>query len=118
MLAANAFAFFGDGTDTSSQALSFALYELAANPDIQQKLYDEIMEKVEANNGQLTTDIIQNMDYLEAVLLESMRLHPPFAILAKRTTKAYKLPKNDHQSEEMTIYPGTVINIPIIGIHM
>lgn len=117
-VAGHAFSLFGDGTETSSQALSFTFYDLAANPDIQQKLYEDIVSKLDSNDGKWSAEALQNMTYLEGILHESMRIHPPFAVLAKRCTKPYELPKNDHQSEAMTIQPGTVINIPVLGIHM
>jgi cytochrome P450 len=38
----NAFGFLGAGSETTSLTLSFASYELAVNPDIQEKLQSEI----------------------------------------------------------------------------
>ena len=38
--------FFLAGYDTTANALSWLMYILACNPDIQEKVYDEIQEKI------------------------------------------------------------------------
>jgi cytochrome P450 len=45
----NAFGFLGAGIETTSLALSFASYEMAVNPDIQEKLQSEIDAYFEDN---------------------------------------------------------------------
>ncbi|CAG2181290.1 unnamed protein product, partial [Oppiella nova] len=46
---ANAWIFFVAGYETTATTLSFATYELALNPDVQQKLYEEVMSSVDTN---------------------------------------------------------------------
>lgn len=65
---ANAATFFGDGYETSSIVMSFALFELALNQDVQDKLRDEIITKIEENNGELTYELVAEMEYLDACL--------------------------------------------------
>jgi hypothetical protein len=48
--------------------MSFALYELALHPEIQNRLRAEIMEVLNKHNGQLTYDNIQEMAYLDMVV--------------------------------------------------
>ncbi|HMK05923.1 MAG TPA: cytochrome P450, partial [Flavobacterium sp.] len=63
------------GHETTANALTFTFHLLANNPEIQQKVLDEILE-IET----LTTDIVeqlQKMTYINAVINESMRLYPP-----------------------------------------
>nr|WP_199001770.1 cytochrome P450 [Flavobacterium sp. ASV13] len=63
------------GHETTANALTFTLYLLGTHPEIQQKIYNEIVE-IESQ----TTDIVeqlQKMTYTNAVLNESMRLYPP-----------------------------------------
>lgn len=117
-LAGHAMVLFADGTETSSIALSFALYEMACNPECQQKLYNEIIEKLEKSDGKWNSDAVQEMIYLEAILHESMRLHPPATVSNRRCTKEYRLPKNKRQTEGILIEPGTVVQIPIYAVHM
>lgn len=51
----------------SSSTISNALYELALQPSIQDKLRNEIRESIEANEGKLTYDAIKGMKYLDKV---------------------------------------------------
>jgi hypothetical protein len=44
------------------------LYELALQPEIQNKLRAEIMEVLDKRNGQLTYDGMQSMAYLDMVV--------------------------------------------------
>lgn len=46
-MVAQAFTFFIAAFDTSSSVMSFAIYEIAINPEIQQRLFEEIREAAE-----------------------------------------------------------------------
>jgi hypothetical protein len=48
--------------------MSYALYELALHPEIQNRLRTEIMRVLNKHNGQLTYDGIQEMAYLDMVV--------------------------------------------------
>ena len=63
------------GHETTANALTFTLYLLAKNPDVQQKVFDEIID-VESQTGDIVEQL-QKMTYTNAVLNESMRLYPP-----------------------------------------
>jgi cytochrome P450 len=63
------------GHETTANALTFTLYLLAKNSDIQQKVFDEIIE-IESQTNDLVEQL-QKMTYTNAVLNESMRLYPP-----------------------------------------
>jgi cytochrome P450 family 6 len=56
------------GFETSSTTLSFCLYELAVNPDIQTKLREEIDVTLARTKGQITYDGVQSMKYLSQVI--------------------------------------------------
>lgn len=117
-LAGHIVGLFIDGTETSSSALSYALYELATNPHCQDKLFEEITENMAKHDGQLTFEGIQEMVYLEGAMLESLRMHAPLMTMSKVCTKPYTLPKTSKQTEPLTIQPGTIVNIPTMGIQM
>lgn len=68
-MVAHAMTFFLDGFETSSIAMSYALYALAANPDVQRKLKAEIDQTLSKSNGEITYECLQEMSYLENVLL-------------------------------------------------
>ena len=63
-LAANAFLFYIGGFETSSTTMTFSLYELALNKDIQDKLRQEI-QKCLGNDRKLTYDKLNEMKYLD-----------------------------------------------------
>jgi cytochrome P450 family 6 len=65
---AQALTFLLGGYETSSGTLSFALYELAMHPEIQQSLRAEIVQVLSKHDGQLTYDGIQAMSYLDRVV--------------------------------------------------
>ena len=67
LLTAQAFVFFIAGFETSSSAMSNALYELALNPEVQDKLRQEIKEHFEKNNDELKYDQVKDLTYLDLV---------------------------------------------------
>lgn len=117
-LAGHSLSLFFDGTETSATVLSYALYELGQNSHCQEKLYEEIIEIIAKYDNKITYESLQEMIYLEGVILEATRIHPPGLVLGKKCTQQYTLPKTSKQTEPVTIMPGTVVNIPVLGIHM
>jgi cytochrome P450 family 6 len=63
-----AFVFLIGGYETSAATLSFALYELALHPEIQQSLRAEILQVLSKTDGQLTYEGIHDMSYLDRVV--------------------------------------------------
>lgn len=55
---AQAAIFFTGGFETSSSAMSFTLYELAKNPDIQNRVRKEIFDTINKNEGKLTYEMV------------------------------------------------------------
>lgn len=64
-MAAQAYVFFAASFESSSTTMSFCMYELAKNPDEQNKVRDEINQVLETHGGQLTYESISEMKYLE-----------------------------------------------------
>jgi cytochrome P450 family 6 len=67
-LAAQAFVFFAAGFETSSTTMTFCLYELAINPDVQEVLQNEIDSVLERHDGYISYEAIQEMMYLDKVV--------------------------------------------------
>ncbi|CAB1344098.1 unnamed protein product [Coregonus sp. 'balchen'] len=63
------------GYETSSSTLSFLAYNLATNPHVMTKLQEEI-DTVFPNKAPIQYEALMQMDYLDSVLNESLRLYP------------------------------------------
>lgn len=63
------------GIDTTSLSLAYVLCNLAANPEAQLKLQEEV-DRVLPNGKPLTVQAIDEMVYLKACIKESMRITP------------------------------------------
>lgn len=67
MITAQAFVFFAAGFETSSSAMSNALYELALNQKVQDKLREEITSTLAKHGGELKYEHVKDMEYLDKV---------------------------------------------------
>jgi cytochrome P450 len=77
------------GYDTTGITLAYLMYELAMHPEVQAKLQAEVDEAYEGNNGVMPDySVIQGLPYLEMVILETLRLHPPLGMIVRACTQA------------------------------
>ncbi|KAG8175867.1 hypothetical protein JTE90_026993, partial [Oedothorax gibbosus] len=111
-LVAQCVIFFLAGYDTTSSTLCFASYFLASNPDIQEKLAQEVHEAIQETKGELTYEAIQNMKYLDNVISETLRLCSPVIRLERSADADYVLGDTG-----ITVEKGTVVNIPVFALH-
>nr|GME01024.1 cytochrome P450 76A2-like [Ipomoea batatas] len=87
------------GTEPISSSVEWALSELLCNPKAMAKVKEEIYEVV-APKRRFEESDIDNLQYMQAVVKESLRLHPPGTLLLPRTaiqdTKfmEYDIPKD------------------------
>ena len=76
-VAAQIFGFLEAGAFTTSVTLSLTCFHLATNPDVQEKLKQEIdnvwIEEQEIPSYQT----LHEMPYLDMVIAETLRLYPP-----------------------------------------
>jgi cytochrome P450 family 6 len=68
VIAAQAFVFFLAGFETTSATMTFCLYELSRNPDIQERVRNEIDTVLERHGGNITYEAISEMEYLDKVV--------------------------------------------------
>lgn len=68
VLAAQCFVWFIGGYETSSITITFTLYELAQNLEVQKKAQEEIDTILSKHDGNLTYDVLQEMVYLDMVV--------------------------------------------------
>ena len=58
-LVSQASIFFAAGFETSSSTISFTLYELALNPDVQKTLRAELQDALAKTDGKITYDMVR-----------------------------------------------------------
>ncbi|XP_028640341.1 cytochrome P450 3A9-like [Grammomys surdaster] len=97
------------GYETTSSALSFTLYLLATHPDIQKKLQDEI-DAALPNKAPVTYDALVQMEYLDKVVNETLRLYPVGGRLER-------VCKKDVEINGVFIPKGTVVMVPTFALH-
>jgi cytochrome P450 len=73
------------GQETTALALSWTWYLLAGNPDAEGRLVAELGDVL--GERPLTVEDVPRLKYAEAVILESMRLHPPAYILGREAVR-------------------------------
>merc|ERR1719270_2021524 len=102
--------FFGDGYETASQVMGVLTFYLAAYPDVQEKLQDEIDELFDSKDDgeELQAEDLTGMKYLDQVLKEGQRLGC-FGMTARTCTKNWQIP-----GETFVIPKNTRVVIPIV----
>jgi cytochrome P450 family 6 len=110
-MAAQAVVFFSAGNDTTSITLTFALYELALNQDMQDRLRQELKENCD-DNGDFTYEVLQKMKYLDMVLKETHRKYPLTTFLIREAFDNYTF-----EETGLTLEKGTSIFVPLAGLH-
>ncbi|GJQ70001.1 Cyp6g1 [Trypoxylus dichotomus] len=103
--------FFLAGYETTSTTITFALYELSLNKEVQSKLRNEIDKSIE-NGEKFSYYTLKNVSYLHQVVLETLRKYPPLPFLGRSCTNDYKIPGSN-----ITIEKDTPVMIPLMGIH-
>ncbi|XP_073138499.1 cytochrome P450 98A2-like [Henckelia pumila] len=68
------------GTDTTAVAVEWAMAELIKNPRVQQKVQDEL-GRVVGNERVMTEMDFSKLPYLQCVVKEALRLHPPTPLM-------------------------------------
>lgn len=81
----NAFLFLAAGFETTSNALAYVAYLLALHPDVQEQVFEEVSQVVQAEGG-LTYEALAKLVYTEAVAMEAMRIYPPVTGFVLRET--------------------------------
>ncbi|KAE8742609.1 Cytochrome P450 CYP4, partial [Frankliniella occidentalis] len=75
--------FMFEGHDTTGCAITFILYALSVNPEIQEMAYREVTSVVGDETRHLTNQDLAQMKYLERVIKEGMRLYPSVPVFGR-----------------------------------
>lgn len=116
-MTSQAFIFFLAGFETSSTVMSFATYEIGVNPNIQEKLQNEIDKVLEDTNGQPSYETINAMTYLSAVISETLRMYPAQPLTDRICTKDFELPPAISSAKPYVVRKDNIVWIPISALH-
>ncbi|KAF6201759.1 hypothetical protein GE061_004154 [Apolygus lucorum] len=99
------------GTHTSSIAAQYLMLRLAENPDIQERAYQEQLDIFGNSKRDATRDDLSKMRYLDKVIKESLRLHPPVPEVGRLLIQDVTLP------DGQVVPKGTKVSINIFLTH-
>lgn len=109
------------GHETTSTWCYWCTFALCKHPDVQQKVYDDIMKHApipvqseestsHENDATIPLEALEKMQYLDAFMKEVLRLYPPAGLVIRNTTR-------DETFGNTLIPANTGIIIPILILH-
>lgn len=106
----NTFTFAGHDTTTTISAL--LIYRIALHQDVQQKVYDEIKDKIlDPQLKKINIAALSNLTYLDLCIKETLRMYLPVPIVGKRGDQEIKY-------GNITIPANTTIYVMMHANHM
>ena len=106
----HAFTMVGAGTDTSSNSVACALLSLGMYPEIQQKVYEEVMRVFPTDESEFTPDSLKQLEYMEMVIKEALRLFPVGPLILRQSVA-------DSTIAGLFIPKGNMFGIDIFNMH-
>ncbi|KAL0100758.1 hypothetical protein PUN28_019260 [Cardiocondyla obscurior] len=115
-MTSQAFVFFFGGFDTVSALMCFAAHEITVNPHVQEKLRNEIDNVLKAANGKLTYDALNEMQYLDAVINETLRFRSVLPVTDRMCVENFELPSALPGGKPFLMKKGMSVWFPISGL--
>lgn len=85
---------------------------LAMHPDVQEKLFEEIVDVFPDKEFEVQYDQLQNLNYLDRVINETLRVAPSIPFVARHVVRDFKI------SADLPIIPkGMQIGISLYHMH-
>ncbi|XP_061390044.1 cytochrome P450 3A18-like [Musca vetustissima] len=104
------------GFEPSSGVMSFAAHELMENPQVQEKLYEEIRGIDKDLQGKsVTYELLQKMPYMDMVISEVLRKWPVTLVTDRTCTKDFEY-KSPESGENIVIKKGEKIRVSLCGL--
>ncbi|KAH9090290.1 hypothetical protein Ae201684P_014097 [Aphanomyces euteiches] len=104
------------GHETTSNTLAWVWAMLASHPEVEARAVKECTSVLVASNGQLTWDSLGQLEYLTAVIHETLRLHPTvFNVTARSILQDDTIPRS--KGPPFHVSKGGGIRICIAALH-
>ncbi|KAH8977854.1 cytochrome P450 [Lactarius akahatsu] len=109
------------GHDTTAKSLTWYLYEIARNPECQERVRAEIAA-IRANKWveKLSATDLESMAYTLATIKETLRLHPIVNVMHKEATRDDVIPlsspivtKSGEQVSSIPVRKGTLVDLAV-----
>ncbi|XP_063533630.1 cytochrome P450 6B5-like [Cydia strobilella] len=112
VIEAQAFVFFAGGYETTASTMGFMLYHLALDTKMQDRLRNEIDGYLEKHSDKIELDTLNELQYLDRVFNETIRMYPIVDIVQRKARNDYELPGTN-----VKIAKGQVVIASLPGIH-
>lgn len=104
------------GHDTTAHTLSYTMYYLAKDQNVQQKLRDEIYKTIEipANQAEVvipSAEKLKDMVYMDCILKEAMRMSPAVVNLHRHVAEEFQF-----AGENLVVPKDNLVSISIYGV--
>ena len=104
----NIITFIGAGHETTALALTWTFFLLARHPEIERRVLAEIAQVT--GGAPLEAGQVAALTYTRQVVMESMRVYPPVAMIVRQSTR-------DIDIGGVTMTPHDNVFVPIYAIH-
>ncbi|KAK9870831.1 hypothetical protein WA026_009796 [Henosepilachna vigintioctopunctata] len=115
-IAAQLCIFLFSSLDGLAATIGYIMYELAVNQDIQKKLRNEFAE-ICYDGVQPSYEDINNQQYLDMVISETMRKWPAAALVDRVCTVPYTIHPSSPDEQPLHLKVGDTIAASIYGLH-
>ncbi|KAF9530962.1 cytochrome P450 [Crepidotus variabilis] len=104
------------GRDTTAGLITFSLYMITQHPDVEQRLRQEILEKVGPDAAPAYASM-RDMKYMRAFLNEVLRMYPPVPLNTRCSNTAILVPSKVQGEKPLYIPANTNVLYGAINIH-
>jgi len=106
------------GHHTTATQVAWIMYDVASHPEVQARCMDELraaglLSTVTSRGRTVAWDDLTSLEYLNATVKESMRLHA-----VAGSTSTIREADRDVEIAGVDVPKGTVVWLPVIGMHL
>ncbi|XP_020284873.1 cytochrome P450 4C1-like [Pseudomyrmex gracilis] len=98
------------GLDTSTITATWTLFCLGNNSEQQEKVHEELEKVFKTKDAPITMEKVSQLNYLENVIKESLRLYPSVPFISRKLIEDLKL-------DNYVVPKDTIVEIPIVLVH-